>query len=119
MAPHNEDKSAAALLTRALAPRAPHENAPPRNPPRYLKRAGGRIVLLAGNGHVQARDGIPDRVERRTGLKPFTVVPVSVEWTEEGLPDIDHPPGNTFADWVYFTQNEIEPPVRGAGSIGG
>ena len=75
-------------------------------------------MLLAGNGHVQARDGIPDRVERRTGLKPFTVVPVSVEWTEEGLPDIDHPPGHAFADWVYFTQNEIGPPVRGAGSSG-
>ncbi|CAN0454909.1 unnamed protein product, partial [Ectocarpus sp. 12 AP-2014] len=57
--------------------------------------------------HVQARDGIPDRVERRTGLKPFTIVPVSVEWTEDGLPDIDHPPGTAFADWVYFTQNEI------------
>ncbi|CBN76581.1 protein of unknown function DUF399 [Ectocarpus siliculosus] len=85
---------------------------------RYLQRAGGRIVLLAGNGHVQARDGIPDRVERRTGLKPFTIVPVSVEWTEDGLPDIDHPPGTAFADWVYFTQNEIGPPVRGAGSEG-
>lgn len=65
---------------------------------------------------MQARDGIPDRVERRTGLKPFTVVPVSVEWTEDGLPDIDHPPGNSFADWVYFTQNEISAPARGAGA---
>eukprot|EP00904_Undaria_pinnatifida_P011366 jgi/Undpi1/735/HiC_scaffold_10.g04199.m1 len=73
----------------------------------YIKRAGGRMVLLAGNGHVQARDGIPDRVERRTGLKPFTVVPVNVEWTPEGLPKIDHPPGASFADWVYFTQREI------------
>lgn len=74
------------------------------------------MVLLAGNGHVQARDGIPDRVQRRTGLRPFTVVPVSVPWTPEGLPDIDHPPGKSFADWVYFTQPEIEPPHRGAGS---
>lgn len=82
----------------------------------YIKKAGGRIVLLAGNGHVQARDGIPDRVERRTGLKPFTVVPVSVGWTPEGLPDIEHPPGVSFADWVYFTQLEIGPPQRGAGS---
>ena len=65
---------------------------------------------------MQARDGIPDRVERRTGLKPFTVVPVSVGWTPEGLPDIEHPPGVAFADWVYFTQLEIGPPQRGAGS---
>lgn len=83
----------------------------------YLKKEGGRIVILAGNGHVQARDGIPDRVERRTGIKPFTVVPVDVKWTEEGLPDIDHPPGTSFADWVYFTQHEIELPARGAGSV--
>lgn len=74
------------------------------------------MVLLAGNGHVQGRDGIPDRFERRSGLKPFTVVPVNVDWTPEGLPDIDSPPGKSFADWVYFTQYEIGPPQRGAGS---
>lgn len=72
------------------------------------------MVLLAGSGHVQARDGIPDRMERRTGLKPFTVVPVSVDWTSDGLPDIDAPPDQSFADWVYFTQREIEAAPRNA-----
>jgi hypothetical protein len=32
--------------------------------------------------------GIPDRVERRTGIKPFTVVPLGVDWLANGLPDI-------------------------------
>jgi hypothetical protein len=32
--------------------------------------------------------GIPDRVERRTGIKPFTVVPLGVDWLTNGLPDI-------------------------------
>lgn len=77
---------------------------------RYIKKQGGRMVLLAGNNHVQDRDGIPDRIERRTGMKPFTVVPMSVSWTDDGLPDIEHPPGRGFADWVYFTQNEITSP---------
>ncbi|CAN0444377.1 unnamed protein product, partial [Discosporangium mesarthrocarpum] len=74
---------------------------------RFLKKNGGRMVMLAGSKHIESRDGIPDRVQRRLGLRPFTVVPLSVSWTREGLPDIDQPPGNSFADWVYYTQKEI------------
>lgn len=46
---------------------------------------------------------------RLRDVKPFTVVPLSVEWTQEGLPDIDYPPGQDFADWVYFTQKQLDP----------
>ncbi|KAG5178974.1 hypothetical protein JKP88DRAFT_350109 [Tribonema minus] len=74
----------------------------------YLSSRGGRMVLLAGSRHIESRDGIPDRVHRRLGgAEPFTVVPLSVDWTQDGLPDIDHPPGPSFADWVYFTQKEL------------
>lgn len=74
----------------------------------YLNKVGGKLVLLAGSRHIEARDGIPDRAHRRLrGAKPFTVVPLSVDWTAEGLPNIDHPPGESFADWIYFTQKEL------------
>ncbi|MBI4613944.1 MAG: ChaN family lipoprotein [Planctomycetes bacterium] len=65
-------------------------------------RPGWRIVVLAGNGHVEHGDGIPDRIRRRTGDSCLTVVPRAVEGDEaidfeELLAD---PPG----DYVFFTE---------------
>jgi len=37
-----------------------------------------KIVVLAGNGHIRYKYGIPDRVFRRTGASYRTVYPVSV-----------------------------------------
>ncbi|CAM9842711.1 unnamed protein product [Chrysoparadoxa australica] len=79
---------------------------------KYLSklRSPGRLLVLAGINHVEGRDGIPDRLEKRTGMciKPFTVVPQSVDWTPEGLPDIVEPPSQDFADWVYYTTPEMQ-----------
>ena len=35
--------------------------------------ADGRILILAGNGHIGGRSGIPNRVTRRTGIRGVTV----------------------------------------------
>lgn len=40
----------------------------------YLKaNPGGRILVLAGKGHVSGRSGIPNRVTRRTGIQGTTI----------------------------------------------
>mmetsp|Transcript_20440 Transcript_20440/g.32085 ORF Transcript_20440/g.32085 Transcript_20440/m.32085 type:complete len:378 (-) Transcript_20440:571-1704(-) len=80
---------------------------------RYLRGPGasGRLVVLAGVNHVEARDGIPDRVTRRAGggaAPAFTVVPQDVDWGADGLPAVAAPPGPAFGDWVYYTEKQIE-----------
>ncbi|MGD2082492.1 MAG: ChaN family lipoprotein [Chromatiales bacterium] len=41
----------------------------------YLaQHPGRRMVILAGSGHVAHRSGIPDRLERRLGVRPAVVV---------------------------------------------
>jgi len=55
-----------------------------------------RLVVLAGTAHVEARDGLPERVERRVGGRAFTVLPTSVRWASAAgtsVPDIDAPLG--------------------------
>ncbi|MFO7708604.1 MAG: ChaN family lipoprotein [Desulfobacterales bacterium] len=37
----------------------------------------GQMVILAGNGHIQYKYGIPERLHRRTGLAYRTIYPVS------------------------------------------
>ncbi|OAD20307.1 PDZ/DHR/GLGF domain protein, partial [Candidatus Thiomargarita nelsonii] len=44
-----------------------------------------RLIVLAGNGHVMYKYGIPDRVYRRNG-EPFTVI-VQDESLNEGIGD--------------------------------
>jgi uncharacterized iron-regulated protein len=77
---------------------------------KYLSRNPGisNLVLLAGAAHLEDRNGIPDRFERRTGSRPFTIVPQSVDWTEDGLPAVDHPGTEGYADWIYYTEKQIE-----------
>eukprot|EP00179_Madagascaria_erythrocladioides_P001280 CAMPEP_0198309664 /NCGR_PEP_ID=MMETSP1450-20131203/1971_1 /TAXON_ID=753684 ORGANISM="Madagascaria erythrocladiodes, Strain CCMP3234" /NCGR_SAMPLE_ID=MMETSP1450 /ASSEMBLY_ACC=CAM_ASM_001115 /LENGTH=364 /DNA_ID=CAMNT_0044012431 /DNA_START=20 /DNA_END=1114 /DNA_ORIENTATION=+ len=68
-----------------------------------------RMVVLAGAAHIEDKTGIPDRITRRTGLKTFTILPQSVGWTPENLPNIEEPTRNrNVADWVWFTQLESE-----------
>jgi len=78
-----------------------------------------RMVVLAGVGHLQGRVGIPDRVEKRTSVKTYTVVPISVPWPgigSGGFPDV-HSTGSAFqdvstkgpvspkeGDWVLYTR---------------
>lgn len=58
----------------------------------YLKAHPEKtLVVLAGNGHIRYRMGIPDRVERRTGLKGTVIVQ-----------DEDYKAG--IADYILYPQ---------------
>eukprot|EP00190_Bangiopsis_sp_CCMP1999_P000043 CAMPEP_0198727580 /NCGR_PEP_ID=MMETSP1475-20131203/4521_1 /TAXON_ID= ORGANISM="Unidentified sp., Strain CCMP1999" /NCGR_SAMPLE_ID=MMETSP1475 /ASSEMBLY_ACC=CAM_ASM_001111 /LENGTH=330 /DNA_ID=CAMNT_0044489637 /DNA_START=149 /DNA_END=1141 /DNA_ORIENTATION=+ len=67
----------------------------------------GRMVVLAGSAHVAGRDGIPDRITRRTGCSCFTIVPQGVQWVDHN-PLVKVPPRRDIADWVWFTQREVD-----------
>jgi uncharacterized iron-regulated protein len=63
-----------------------------------------RVVALVGAGHVETRTAIPDRVERRTGQKPFSIVARPVGWSFDAgfpMPIIDAP--ERCADVVWYT----------------
>jgi uncharacterized iron-regulated protein len=63
-----------------------------------------RVVALVGTGHVDTRTAIPNRVERRTGQKPFSIVARPVGWTSESgspMPMIDAP--ERCADIIWYT----------------
>lgn len=66
-----------------------------------------RLVVLVAASRVQGRDGVPDRVSRRTGERTFPVLPLAVPWAENGLPAIRRPLGPDEADWLVYTQAEI------------
>lgn len=87
-----------------------------------MQRAGNgdaRLVVLAAASRVQARDGVPDRVSRRTGGRTFTMLPLAVPWAANGLPAIRRPLGPAEADWLLYTQTEISrAPRRVAGAFG-
>lgn len=79
----------------------------------------GRLVVLAATSRVQARDGVPDRVSRRIGAPTFTMLPLAVPWSANGLPAIRRPLGPAEADWLLYTQTEISrAPRRVAGAFG-
>ncbi|NOZ26320.1 MAG: PDZ domain-containing protein [Nitrospirae bacterium] len=64
-----------------------------------LKRyPDARMVVLAGNGHVQYSWGIPGRVERLTGERPVVILNYGGEDFDRGI-----------ADYVLFTKR-IRPP---------
>jgi len=72
------------------------------------KEKDGRMIILAGSGHIEQRDGIPDRISRRIGEPSFTVVPQDVDWTDFGLPAIEKPLGREYGDWIFYTERQIE-----------
>ncbi len=59
-----------------------------------LRLGSAHLVVLAGNGHIQFKYGIPDRAFARTGL-PFRTVVLS-------SPGESQPPG--IADYVWTTE---------------
>ena len=67
----------------------------------------GRMVVLAGSAHVAGRDGIPDRITRRTGCSCFTIVPQGVQWVDHN-PVVNAPPRRDLADWIWYTQREVD-----------
>lgn len=69
-----------------------------------------RVVALVGNAHVEERSAFPDRIERRSNERPYTVVPRPVLWTlEQGhaMPGIDRPERHT-ADVIWYTRRKID-----------
>lgn len=71
---------------------------------------GAKLVALIGTGHVEGRVGFPNRIERRTGERPYTIVPRPVGWVKsEGLPmpDIEKPERGV-ADIVWYTNRKID-----------
>jgi len=76
----------------------------------YLRSPGAaeHLVCLTGLHHIIDRVGVPDRVQRRAKTRPFTVVPLSVDWTVHGTPVIDHPLDRQFSDWIWLTPPELE-----------
>ena len=54
------------------------------------------MVVLAGNGHIQYKYGIPDRTYKRTGAAFATIYPVSISTGKELDPGI--------ADYIWVTK---------------
>ena len=54
------------------------------------------MVVLAGNGHIQFKYGIPDRAFKRTGAAFVTIYPVSISTGKEVDPGI--------ADYIWVTK---------------
>lgn len=66
-----------------------------------------KVVALVGSGHMETRTAIPDRVLRRTGTRPYSIVTRPVGWTRSGgvpMPDIDVP--ERGADLVWYTSRK-------------
>lgn len=65
------------------------------------------VVALAGTGHIDTRTAIPDRVQKRTGERPFSIVTRPVAWSSVAgvaLPDIEKP--ERCADVVWYTSRK-------------
>ncbi|WP_227817417.1 ChaN family lipoprotein [Nitrogeniibacter aestuarii] len=65
---------------------------------------GRRMVVLAGSGHVMYGDGIPDRLERRTGIRGTRLL-VGAELVGEA----------DVADFIVLSREQVLPP---AGKLG-
>ena len=61
---------------------------------------------------MRGRVGVPNRVSRRTAQPTFSMLPQSVPWAANGLPDIERPLDRSESDWVLYTQGEVVPEVR-------
>lgn len=68
---------------------------------KYLKiHPSHRIVILAGEGHLINREGIPDRLERRIQSKPAVI-----------LNNVNETPHSTQGDYLLFSPEVKLPPV--------
>jgi uncharacterized iron-regulated protein len=76
----------------------------------YLKRyPNHKLLVIAGLGHVLGRYGIPDRIEKRVGFRPFVIVPQVVQWSDQtGLPNVNVPLTQDKCDWAWYTEAEIQ-----------
>ncbi len=68
-----------------------------------------RVVALVGSGHMETRTAIPDRIEKRSGERPFSIVTRPVAWRKVGgvsYPDIDTWEGGS--DLVWYTCRKLD-----------
>ena len=65
------------------------------------------LIVIAGLGHVLGRVGIPDRIEKRSNLQSFVIVPQQVQWSTEGLPLVTKPLTNKDCDWAWYTEETV------------
>ncbi|KAK4533290.1 hypothetical protein CCYA_CCYA16G4172 [Cyanidiococcus yangmingshanensis] len=74
----------------------------------WLQRnPNGYLCVFAGNGHVEGRVGLPDRLTRRSGRPTFTVVPYTVPFQQDGWPDIPHPGNRDAGDWLWYLPSTL------------
>ncbi|MBI2923681.1 MAG: ChaN family lipoprotein [Planctomycetes bacterium] len=71
----------------------------------WLKKNGGRLVVIAGNGHIKGRLGIPERLNRRTNLPYRILLTQDVRDPDENF-DLMLDPG---ADFVWWTKEAHQP----------
>eukprot|EP01041_Mallomonas_annulata_P009966 gene9966-20727_t len=66
------------------------------------------LCIIAGATHIYGRNGIPNRIEKRTQKEAFVIAPQQVNWYKDsGLPGVVAPPTPADCDWAWFTQKEI------------
>ncbi len=71
----------------------------------HLKNNKGMMIVLAGNGHIRYKYGIPDRVGKRVNTTTATLMPYSMtghEDLQKGL-----------ADYVWLTRGYPRGPLQG------
>jgi uncharacterized iron-regulated protein len=71
----------------------------------WLKAHGGRLLVIAGSGHIRHRRGIPDRLRRRFKGRYRVLFPHDVGEPEDNF-DLMLAPG---ADWVWWTKEDHAP----------
>ncbi|MCC6741940.1 MAG: ChaN family lipoprotein [Planctomycetia bacterium] len=71
----------------------------------WLKAHGGRMMVIAGRGHIRGRLGIPERLKRRYKSRYRILYQRNVGEFEDNF-DLMLDPG---ADWVWWTKEDHAP----------
>lgn len=68
------------------------------------KNSSATLVLIAGSGHLRNGYGIPDRIRRRSGIKPVVLLPEDSPENAKRKNEAILP-----GDYLYHSQNNVEP----------
>ena len=71
------------------------EDSMAQNLAEYLKRNGGKLIVIIGNGHIVNRFGVPERTIRRLPVSMATVMPYALNEDEILIKEV--------ADYVWVT----------------
>ncbi|KAF0240965.1 MAG: hypothetical protein FD180_4699 [Planctomycetota bacterium] len=71
----------------------------------WLKSHGGRLLVIAGSGHIRTRRGIPERLKRRFKGRYRVLYARDVGAPEDNF-DLMLAPG---ADWIWWTKEDHAP----------